>query len=373
MRIALIAVIATAFAIHGFGQSTSPNSQPTPGANANPTPPGPQRPSPSLPDADTAGRRGAPFLTGKVMMQEGGTAPPDIVEIETLCNGRRSAAAAFTDSKGMFHISTKDTNPIAAATGRSSATSFGGCDVRASLPGFRSSVISLDTVRYLDNPFIGTLILTRLAKVEGFTFSGTSLYAPKAAVKAYEKGRSAARKLKWAEAETQFRVATSLYPTYAVAWYELGLACERADKGDEAKSAFRNALTADAKYVKPYVSLAGMAVKEKKWAEAAEHAGTAIRLNPYSGGDVYLASAAANLNIGRFEVAEKHAREALSIDVGKVPGAYHALALALAKKNDYRGAVENLQGYLRALPNAPNSEQVKAQIRDFEALAARKK
>ena len=88
-------------------------------------------------------------------------------------------------------------------------------------------MIALDTVRYLDNPSIGTLILTRLAKVEGFTFSGTSLYAPKAAAKAYENGRSAARKLKWDQAETQFRVATSLYPAYAVAWYELGVACER--------------------------------------------------------------------------------------------------------------------------------------------------
>ena len=102
MRLTSMMVIAAAFAVHGLGQSPSPNSQPTPGANASPAPPGPQRPSPSLPDVDTAGRRGSPFLTGRVMMQDGGTAPPDIVEIETLCNGRRSAAAAFTDSKGCF-------------------------------------------------------------------------------------------------------------------------------------------------------------------------------------------------------------------------------------------------------------------------------
>ena len=136
MRLTSMIVIAAAFAVDGLGESPSPNSQPTPGANANPTPPGPQRPSPSLPDVDTAGRRGAPFLTGRVMMQDGGTAPPDIVEIETLCNGRRSAAAAFTDTKGMFHISTKDTNPITAATGRNSGASFDGCDVRASRPDF---------------------------------------------------------------------------------------------------------------------------------------------------------------------------------------------------------------------------------------------
>src|SRR5215203_3116631 len=118
MRITLMAVIAAAFAVHGVSQSPAPNTQPTPGANDSPTPPAPQRPSPSLPNADTAGRR-TPFLTGRVMMQEGGTAPADIVEVEAVCNGRRSAAA-LTDSKGMFHISTKETGPNAAAAGRSS-------------------------------------------------------------------------------------------------------------------------------------------------------------------------------------------------------------------------------------------------------------
>ena len=48
-------------------------------------------------------------------------------------------------------------------------------------------------------------VLHRLAKVEGYTFSGTSAFAPKDAQKAYTRARESLKKKKWDEAERDLR------------------------------------------------------------------------------------------------------------------------------------------------------------------------
>jgi hypothetical protein len=62
------------------------------------------------------------------------------------------------------------------------------CELRASLPGFRSDVVSLANRRFMDNPEVGTIVLHRLGNVEGLTISATTMAAPKDAKKAYDKG-----------------------------------------------------------------------------------------------------------------------------------------------------------------------------------------
>ena len=69
-----------------------------------------------------------------------------------------------------------------------------GCELRATLAGFRSDIVSLNGRRAMDNPDVGVIILHRMANVEGFTYSGTSAFAPKDAKKAYDKGREAVKK-----------------------------------------------------------------------------------------------------------------------------------------------------------------------------------
>jgi hypothetical protein len=99
-----------------------------------------------------------------------------------------------------------------AGTGRSAASSSGGygssqsagggsaltpdpfasrmmnCELRANVPGFTSDTVDLFNRRTSDNPDVGTLVLHRMAGVEGSSISVTSMMAPKAAAKAYERG-----------------------------------------------------------------------------------------------------------------------------------------------------------------------------------------
>ena len=64
------------------------------------------------------------------------------------------------------------------------------CELRANVAGFTSDTIDLFNRRTADNMDVGTIVLHRLAGVEGTSISVTSMMAPKAAKKAYEQGCS---------------------------------------------------------------------------------------------------------------------------------------------------------------------------------------
>src|ERR1700721_2942159 len=74
------------------------------------------------------------------------------------------------------------------------------CELRAKLPGFRSQSVMLAGRRPMDNPDLGTILLHREAPGEGSTVSVTSLNAPKAARKAFDKGIELLKKKKLPDA-----------------------------------------------------------------------------------------------------------------------------------------------------------------------------
>ena len=294
-----------------------------------------------------------------------------------------------TDAKGRFHVQLGQNNVDALTDASQGSTDdFGrrtsvpqgmgqspsglnerdinNCEIRAVLPGFRSDSVSLTGRRALDNPDIGVLILHRLAKAEGFTFSATSALAPKDARKAYEKGHEELKKGKFDGAEQLYAKATDLYPKYAAAWYELGLALQSQKKIAEAKHAYTQAISADAKFVNPYSQLARIALFEKNWREAADYSGSVIRLNPYMADGQFYA-AVANYNLHQLDAALGYAQEAAKIDTAhQNPKINHLLGVILAEKKDYKGAADNMRIYLKVSPDASDAMMVKQQLNQIE-------
>jgi len=330
------------------------------------------------------------FLSGKVVMDDG-TPPPESVVIERVC-GAITRPEAYTDSKGRFSFqlgqnqqmmadasmgSLGDSMPGGPTVGRGGMSSgrgggiserdLMGCELRASLAGFRSEAVNLAGRRAMDNPDVGTIVLRRLAKVEGFTFSGTTAFAPKDAKKAYEKGQQAAKKKKWPEAEENFQKAVDTYPKFAAAWYELGTVYQQQSKLPQAREAYQSSIKADAKYVSPYAQLARLSGSEQKWPEVAEYTEKVIKLNPYFSPEIYYISAVANFNLNKQEQAEEHAREALKLDSQhKNPRINHLLGVILAQKESYPEAVENMRAFLKRVPDGPDAENVKKQLAELE-------
>jgi tetratricopeptide (TPR) repeat protein len=306
------------------------------------------------------------FFFGKVVMPDG-TAPPAGVIIERVCNGT-ARPQAYTDSRGDFSFQvgqTQDMLPDASvettgsrhdttgipsiqqnAQGRTSSSYA--CDLRANMAGYRSDLISLAGRRSLDDPNVGTIMLHSFAKYEGLTTSATSALAPREAHKAFDKGVDAMKKSKLDEARDSFLKATEIYPRYASAWYELGGVYERRERIPDARDAYTKAIAADSKYVNPYEGLYMLAFKEKNWEDVAKITNQVMHLNPYDfPGSLYY-NAVANSQLMRLDIAEKSAREAVQLSATQNPKVYYILGVILAKKHDFKGAMESLRTYLKS-------------------------
>jgi tetratricopeptide (TPR) repeat protein len=330
-------------------------------------------------------------------MLDDGTPPPDSVVIERVCNGI-ARPEAYTDSKGRFSfqlgqnmnvmpdasVSSGSDFPGSGGSLSSPGGGFGrtggrgiserdlmGCEIRASLAGFRSDIVNLSGRRMMDNPDVGTIILRRMGNVEGTTISATSLAAPKDSKKAYDKGREAARKKKWDEALKHFEKAVEGYPKYAVAWFELGLLRESHQKNDqEARKAYEQAIECDSKFVKPYMQLAMISARGSNWQEVADTTDRVLRLNPFDFPNAYFLNSVANFNLQKYDAAEKSVREAVKLDTRhQIPKANHLLGILLANKRDYAGAVTHMRNYIQQAPNAEDLALVRKQIAELESMS----
>jgi tetratricopeptide (TPR) repeat protein len=371
------------------GGTRTPTPSPSPGGNVG-TPstptniPGQRQPDYGQQRSETTEQQFF-FLQGKVVLDDG-SAPPEPVVIERVCNGR-NRPETYTDGKGHFSFQLGQANSAMLAdasvggtgdTGRLGGSSINerelyGCDIRASLPGYRSDTVSLAGRRRLDSPDLGTIILHRLGNVEGTTISATSMLAPKDAKKAFEKGSEALKKQKYDDALKQLEKAVEIYPKYAAAWHALGQAHQKQNDTEGARRAYGQALAADSKYLGPYLQLAGLSVNEQKWKEAADTSDRLIRLDPVDFPGAYFFSAVANLNLalageaGRLDAAEKSAREGLKLDPNhRMPGIDHVLGVILANKRDFTGAAEHLKSYLEHAPGATDTEQVRRTLAEVE-------
>ncbi|HEV8038757.1 MAG TPA: tetratricopeptide repeat protein [Bryobacteraceae bacterium] len=337
------------------------------------------------------------FLSGKVSMEDG-TAPPDSAVIQLICHSSPRSVGR-TDSRGDFSIDVNNrlagmavadasenaspsfgsvggggsspstySNTAPGTTGASSSRSnrdVMGCDLQASLPGFRSDVLHLGESR--DDFNVGTLILHRLANVDGTTISVTSALAPKEAKKAMERAQNFVKKEKWDQAQKELRKAVEIYPKYAVAWAELGRVEERLNDFDGARKSSAMALEADGKLVTPYLTLASVASREEKWQDVSDYTDRALKLNPVDFPQAYLLNSMSNFYLKRMEAAERSAREGIDHDAEhRFPRMNEVLGAVLMQKKDYAGAAEQYRKFLRYAPEGSDTATARKQLADLE-------
>jgi tetratricopeptide (TPR) repeat protein len=362
-----------------------------------PTSPFPNDPN-RMPDLDQFQNRPI-FLSGKVLTQDG-TPPPETATIERVCAGIGTPIPeGYTDSKGRFSFQVGQRlgmlpdasmgNTADVFAGRSQNQQLNGmnggqmrvterdlqmCELRASLPGYRSSVIPLAGRRSMDNPDVGTIILRRLADVTGYTTSATSLMAPKEAKKAFEKAQNHLKKNKLPDAQKELETAVSLHPKYAEAYFQLGNVLGRNNDAAGARAAFAKAIEADPKYINPYLGIAQMDAQEQKWSEVKATTEKVIALNRYDFPHAYFYGAVAEFNLQNTDEAEKLCRTGIEMDqYHRIPKMNHLLGMILASKEDYAGAQENLQSYLKFAPRAPDADVVKKQLAEIQGRVAQAK
>src|SRR5580700_2234504 len=311
------------------------------------------------------------YLTGRVALDDGSELPGPVT-IERVCNGA-THTEGYTDMKGTFGIqfgneagvfqdatdspSRSSMSGMGPGMGNGSSGGLGSsgggsgmggsqermlmnCELRAKLPGFRSQSIMLAGRRPMDNPDLGTILMHREAPGEGSTVSATTLNAPKAARKAFDKGLELLKKNKPADAREEFEKAVQIDQAYAAAWCELGKLQVEFGDADMARGSFRVAMKSDPKYVNPYLELSMLSLNDKKWQETADLTDQVLKLDPFDYPQAYLFNAAAKYNMQQVDAAEKSLKEAERLDARhQYPEVAHLYGAILQYKKDYAGAV----------------------------------
>lgn len=322
------------------------------------------------------------FVSGKVLL-EGGGALPEPVPIERVCNSvpRREG---YTDSKGQFEFqlgvsitfqdaSESDSRTISNTQSRTGNSrrpqDFTGCELRAVLAGYQSSVIVLRTTPDTWQYEIGTIFLKRQGDAKGTTISVTSMAAPKDAMRAYEKAEKAKQE-KPAAAEKDLNKAVQIYPQFAAAWTLLGDIHRQQERFDLARTEYAQAQAADPQFVNPMYGLALIATQEKRWEEAVPLTEQVLKMNALAFPMAWFFNAAANYNLQRFEAAEASAKKFKALDTQHShPDVCLLLSYVFSRKQDYAGAAREIRDYLAAEPNSPNAEALKAEAKRFEDLS----
>jgi Tfp pilus assembly protein PilF len=368
--IALLVSTATAQRGSGSSGSTGAASRSAPSAR-----------TPGAPDASTK----PVFVSGKVMLQGGG-ALPEPVPIERVCNGtvRREG---YADTKGQFEFqlglnltfqdaSENDTRIAPTSRSRSGSGNslrpldLNGCELRAVLAGYQSSVISLrtmggDTWQYE----VGTIFLKRIGNAPGTTISVTSMAAPKDAMRAYEKAQKIKAE-KPAEAEKELAKAVRIYPQFAAAWTLLGDLHREHNDFNTARTDYAQAIAADPQFVNPSYGLAMMASQEKKWDDAIHLTDQVIKLNSAAYPLAYFLNAAANYNSQKFAPAEESAKKFKALDTQHShPEVCLLLSYLYSGRQDYASAAREIREYLSLMPNSPDVESLKSDAKRYEDLS----
>jgi tetratricopeptide (TPR) repeat protein len=320
------------------------------------------------------GRAGG-VLLGKLAM-EGEPLPWEPIPVSVVCAGT-ILHRALSDPRGRFVITTAHVPGALSMQGdaqRQMETHFQGCTVQASLAGFRSNAITIAQRNFLNEPDLGTLTLFREGGREaGTAVSRTTESAPANATKLFEKARAEWLEQKSGHAQQDIEKAVKIYPQFADAWYQLGVLQETSDP-NEARNSFSKASTADPQFVLPYERLAALFAQDEKWKDVVDNTSHALQLDPVGTPQIWYYAALANFQLGKTDAARNSATKSLAMDPQhSVPNNEQLLAVVLAQKKDYGGAVAHLRNCLTYLPAGPNADLIKQQIAKLEQLVSASK
>ena len=336
--------------------------------------------TPGTPDVSTQ----PVFLSGKVLL-EGGGALAESVAIERICNNvpRREG---YTDFKGHFQFQVgsnltfqdasesdprlaPNTSPRSASGTARRGNDLTGCELRAVVAGYQSSVLPIHTTGDTWQVDVGTIFIKRMGDAKGTTISLTSMAAPKDAMHAYEKAQRL-RQDKPAEAEKELNKAVQVYPQFAAAWTLLGDMHRSQERFDLARDEYGKAAFADPQFVNPTYGLTMIAMQEKKWEEGARLSEQVIKMNAMAFPVTYLFNAAANYNLQKYDLAEENAKKFKAVDTQhEHPDVCLLLSNVYSRKQDYAGAAREIRDFLTAMPNAPDADALRAEAKRFEDLS----
>jgi len=308
---------------------------------------------------------------GKVAMA-GGKLPWDPIPVVVTC-GDKARYNTVADAKGAFYIApparSSELSPEKKDPGHAAPSELIGCSVSAVVDGFTSTRLTIANRTLEDDPSLGTITLSRDERAAGSSVSSTTASAPAEALKEFDKAHNDDLEKHFDSARHHLEKAVSIDPKFAEAWYHLGQVDQQGNSSQEALNAYQKAVAADPDYIPPYEPIAELSALQKNWQGVTDATNQALKLNPAGTPQIWYFNAVGNLNLGNRAQAETSAETALSMDPShRAPNTEQLLAVILAGRGEYAGALDHLRHCLTYLPPGPNVDVVKQQIAQLEKV-----
>jgi Flp pilus assembly protein TadD len=284
------------------------------------------------------------IITGNVR-EEGSNDPIPAVTLEISQSGSQAQAQVMSGMDGGFVFR---------------GLQEGDYVITAKKNGFDTASVTGSVVRTGGPEVTITLRRTAAAGVHpGGPISTHQLQVPKKARAAYEKGYTLlAEKNKPAESIPAFEKAVKEYPSYYEAYTELGIANNHVGKVPEAEASFKKAVElSDGTFLQPLYLLADLNNSHGKYQEAEPFARQAIALDS-SAWNGFFELARSLLGLKRISEAETSAVQARDLSP-QTPQIYLILANIHALQQKYPAAVQDLDAYLKLVPDSQNNESVR--------------
>ena len=212
------------------------------------------------------------------------------------------------------------------------------------------------------------LLFTREPGRRQGTVSMRELAIPEKAKKAYGEAQRQLARRNQKKAIESLEAAVRLSPSFSGAWNNLGTLFYKSAQYEKAEESFRAALTASPESFEPLVNLGGVLLTLNRPSEAYTFNLYSVLERPEDA----LANSQMGMNyfaLGRFDLARKYLNEARRIDPGHFSRPQLLLAEICLRRGDKRGAIRELQEYLRYHPDIPNRASIEASIQKLRADA----
>jgi tetratricopeptide (TPR) repeat protein len=200
---------------------------------------------------------------------------------------------------------------------------------------------------------------------------------PKDARDSYAKGMEAAGKGDSKKAVEDLSRAVSIYPQFSQALSELGVQYLKLGQADKAAESLQAALKLTPQDVPVRLSYGIALMNQKKFPEAeTELRQVLAKNNAMPTAHMYLGivllstsrdEKTKQYDMAKYTEAQKELETAVSTGKGEVAMAHRYLGGIYAGNRDYKRAADELETYLKLVPNAPDAERMKVAIKELRS------
>jgi len=188
-----------------------------------------------------------------------------------------------------------------------------------------------------------------------------NLGIPKRATELYRKALDLSGANDHKGAIAQLKLAIAEYPEFLNAYNELGVQYLKTNELDKADEALVAALKIKPDAVDPLLNRGIVLFRTSRFAEAETVLSYALKLKDQSAvGHFYRGRTLAKLQ--RYSEAEKDLYSSIAMDGDGMKEAHRMLAMMFIDRDDYARAIDELETYLRLVPNAPDAGKLKQAV-----------